>query len=115
MSKRNYNKVYDEVKKEKTTTYDECPKPVVDNEVVEEEVVEEEKINIDDVPDFNEFGVVACKKLNMRKSPTIDADVVCVLDEGEVVKIESYDSDEFYKATSGKQKGYCMKKFIKQL
>lgn len=62
-----------------------------------------------------EIGVVSnCKKLNVRAEPDVDADVVCIIDEGTEVSIDMIEStDEFYAVylVSGVE-GYCMRKFI---
>lgn len=98
------------------------PTPVVEEEVVEaveevteesiEEVVEE---TVEEVVPVSVTGVVSgCKKLNVRKSPTPLADVLCVLNENSKVEISEDDSTvEFYKVTTASGvEGYCMKKFI---
>lgn len=54
-------------------------------------------------------------KLNVRKKPTMKADIVCTLEHATQVEIDiSKSNDEFYKITlpSGIE-GYCMKKFVK--
>ena len=97
------------------------PTPVVEEEVVEaveevteetvEEVIEE---TVEETP-VPVTGVVSgCKKLNVRKSPTLLADVVCKLNENSKVEINEDDSTvEFYKVcTASGVEGYCMKKFI---
>lgn len=60
-------------------------------------------------------GIVsACNKLNVRKKPSIDADVVCVVDEGEKLTIDTTDSaNGWYRVTTKRGKyGYCMAKYI---
>ena len=79
------------------------------NETIEE-VVEENCKNI--------LGVVVdCDKLNIRKGPSINTDIVCMIDASTnlIVDYES-STDEFYKiCTYAGIEGYCMKKFVKIL
>lgn len=79
------------------------------NETIEE-VVEENRKNI--------LGVVVdCDKLNIRKGPSINTDIVCMIDASTnlIVDYES-STDEFYKiCTYAGIEGYCMKKFVKIL
>lgn len=111
MSKHNYNKAYDEAKKEN------CPVPVMDEEeVVEETAIEKpttvEELVTAEVPELNNLGMVTCAKLNMRKEPSTEADIICVLKEDETVEIMPFNNDTFYKVKKRNTEGYCMKKFI---
>jgi uncharacterized protein YgiM (DUF1202 family) len=84
--------------------------PVVEPEVVESVVEEESVTESDEV-----IGVVTdCVKLNVRKEPSKDSDVVCELLLGTEVMIDIFEStDDFYKViTEAGVEGYCMKKFI---
>lgn len=47
-------------------------------------------------------------KLNVRKTPSLDAEIIRILSEGSVVKILE-DGAEWVKISDG----YCMKKFLK--
>lgn len=58
--------------------------------------------------------VVDCKKLNVRKDPDADAEILGTLPVGAEVLIDENEStDDFYNicAASGFE-GFCMKKFI---
>lgn len=58
--------------------------------------------------------VVDCTKLNVRKAPDADAEILGTLSVGTEVMIdESESTDDFYNicGTSGFE-GFCMKKFI---
>lgn len=64
------------------------------------------------------FGKVNnCKKLNVRKLPSRDAEIVSELVEGSEVMIDEKESTAlFYKiCTEHGIEGYCMKNFIKVL
>lgn len=61
------------------------------------------------------YGKVhGCAKLNVRKAPDAEADVLCVIDsEAEVVIVKSESTEEFYKVfTAAGVEGFCMKKFV---
>lgn len=47
-------------------------------------------------------------KLNVRKTPSLDAEIIRILSEGSIVKILE-DGAEWVKISDG----YCMKKFLK--
>ena len=71
--------------------------------------------NIDDTnePDIV-FGFVDnCAKLNIRKSPSIDSEVLLILnkDDEVIVRGSAYD-DDWYSVYANEQEGFCMKKYI---
>ena len=69
-------------------------------------------------PEIQKFGQVSdCKKLNVRKLPSRDAEIVSELAEGIKVMIDEKTSTAlFYKiCTEHGIEGYCMKDFIKVL
>ena len=83
--------------------------PIVPEPVIPEPVVE---------PENRKFGKVSnCKKLNIRKLPSRDAEIVSELIEGSEVMIDEKESTAlFYKiCTEHGIEGYCMKNFIKVL
>ena len=80
------------------------PEPVIPEPVVE--------------PENRKFGKVSnCKKLNIRKLPSRDAEIVSELIEGSEVMIDEKESTAlFYKiCTEHGIEGFCMKQFIKVL
>lgn len=61
------------------------------------------------------IGVVTdCTKLNVRTKPTLNGDVVCVINVNDKVTIDPVKSnrDWFCVTTAAGDKGYCMKKFV---
>lgn len=64
------------------------------------------------------YGVVHnCAKLNVRKQPSKDSEIVFVLNEGSEVSIDEENStEEWYSIThvSGVE-GFCMKQFVAML
>lgn len=59
--------------------------------------------------------VSGCKRLNVRKEPNINADIVCVIEKDAGVMVdESESTDTFYKVyTEAGADGYCMKDYIR--
>ena len=69
-------------------------------------------------PEIRKFGKINnCKKLNVRKLPSRDAEIVSELVEGSEVMIDEKESTAlFYKiCTEHGIEGFCMKQFIKVL
>lgn len=67
-------------------------------------------------PEETAFANVAnCEKLNVRKSPRLDATVVQVIDKGDSIRIfKGQETANFYKViTNNGVVGFCMKKYIK--
>ena len=99
------------------------PETEVEEETVEEERPIEGQIVIPEVepvvePEIRKFGKVNnCKKLNVRKLPSRDAEIVSELIEGSEVMIDENESTAlFYKiCTEHGIEGFCMKQFIKVL
>ena len=112
------------------------PETEVEEETVEEERPIEGQIVIPEVesepvfvspmpevepvvePENRKFGKVNnCKKLNIRKLPSRDAEIVSELIEGSEVMIDEKESTAlFYKiCTEHGIEGFCMKQFIKVL
>ena len=60
------------------------------------------------------FGTVYdCKKLNIRKSPNANAQVLFTIPKDTKVKIDLNESTvEWYKVTVNNKVGFCMKKYI---
>lgn len=60
------------------------------------------------------IGTVAnCTKLNIRKNPNPNAQVICVIDKGaQVLIIPEESTEEWYKVDIGGQEGFCMKKYM---
>ena len=112
------------------------PETEVEEETVEEERPIEGQIVIPEVesepvfvppmpevdpvvePENRKFGKVSnCKKLNIRKLPSRDAEIISELIEGSEVMIDENESTAlFYKiCTEHGIEGFCMKQFIKVL
>ena len=100
------------------------PEPEVEEETVEEEQPLEGQTTIPEVEpevpaaEIRKFGKINnCKKLNVRKLPSRDAEIVSELIEGSEVMIDEKESTAlFYKiCTEHGIEGFCMKQFIKVL
>ena len=92
---------------------------VVTEEPIEgQTVIPEVKPVPDPEPEIRKFGKINnCKKLNVRKLPSRDAEIVSELVEGSEVMIDEKESTAlFYKiCTEHGIEGFCMKQFIKVL
>lgn len=112
------------------------PETEVEEETVEEERPIEGQIVIPEVesepvfvspmpevepvvePENRKFGKVSnCKKLNIRKLPSRDSEIISELVEGSEIMIDDNESTAlFYKiCTEHGIEGFCMKQFIKVL
>ena len=88
----------------------------VDEPIEGQIVIPEVEPEPSDEPENRKFGKVSnCKKLNIRKLPSRDAEIVSELIEGSEVMIDEKESTAlFYKiCTEHGIEGYCMKNFIK--
>lgn len=82
------------------------------NEKKEEPIIE---TAVEEAPVVEKHGVVVdCVRLNIRKEPRIDAEVLCEVNcSTDMLVYEEESTDEFYKiCTSSGIEGFCMKKFI---
>lgn len=105
MSKKNYNKISTEKKMAQEAIVEEV-------EVKEEPVVEE--VPVEEAPKALVGIVTNCTKLNVRKKPSLDADILTTIPVHTEVAIDtkkSVDEWAYIKAESG-VKGFCMKKYI---
>lgn len=98
-----------EIVEQNSEAINEVAKPAVEN--IEQTVV---SVNVEVLPK----GIVNCERLNVRKGPSKDTEVLCVIKKDEEVmlfneQIEPITREEFYKVcTASGIEGYCMKKFI---
>lgn len=78
-------------------------------------VLMEETVDTVTLPKTVEGVVVDCAKLNVRAEPSINADIVCVLDVTSEIEINvDQSNDEWFKiCTAIGAEGYCMRKFVK--
>lgn len=97
--------------------------PVVDDETidtpveevknVEESTIPEEHTGDTLIPEIVEGTLKDCARLNMRKEPSKESEIVCVIDETVEFTVDLTNSTEdFYKVYTNEHDGYCMKQFI---
>lgn len=102
MANKNYNRIYNEGKKQATE------KPVV-KEVKKPEVKKQEA----------KIGIVCnCNSLNVRKEPSLSSSIICSIEKETEVKVyDSGSTDDFYRVSKSDNEmrfnGYCMKNYIK--
>lgn len=129
MSKHNYSqysKKNDDVKPIAEAPVIDLDEVSFDDNVI---VIESEEVKMESVPKVEPkveskpepakpaVGIVFnCTKLNVRANPSIDADVIAVLDNNSEVEIDvaRSTSDWFKICTAAGVEGYCMRKFIKR-
>ncbi len=118
MAKHNYSQ-YSNKKKSKNpdpsaTEVKMEAEPVV--EPVVEQAVEQAIKPVETVtPQKTIEGVVVnCAKLNVRAKPSVDGDIVCVLNVASEIEIDIDNStyDWFKICTASGVEGYCMRKFV---
>lgn len=105
----NYNGYY----KAPITEKDKIEAVVEEPEVVDTVDVDDEDLVVE-TPDPIDGVVSGVNKLNVRKEPSTDAEVVCVIPVNTEVLIDLEESTEdFYKVcTSAGIEGFCMKAYI---
>ena len=108
----NYSKNFKSVDKPKVNQVEESTLDnyqEVDQNAEEQTIVEQEQV----VAAVTQKGFVnGCVKLNVRINPTIDSEVVCVINENDEVIIEDVFGDWYSVTTKDGDEGYCMSKFI---
>lgn len=81
----------------------------VDQNAEEQTIVEQEQV----ATTVTQKGFVnGCVKLNVRTNPTIDSEVVCIINKNDEVIIEDVFGDWYSVTTKDGYEGYCMSKFI---
>jgi hypothetical protein len=73
--------------------------------VVEEEEKDEGK----------KFKVVNCKTLNLRETPYLLAEILCVLELGEEIVVKGFVEEWAHAFTSAGLEGYVMQAFIEEV
>lgn len=118
MSKRNYSQYSNKINKTDETKeiVEEVvvTEPVVEETAAPEVVMAEETVETVSLPETVTGVVTGCAKLNVRKNPSVNADVVCVLDVTSEIEINVAKSnkDWFSVCTATGIEGYCMRKFV---
>ena len=108
----NYSKNFKSTDKPKVNQVEESTLNVeqeVDQNTEEQTTVEQEQV----VATVIIKGFVnGCEKLNVRTNPTIDSEVVCIINKNDEVIIEETFGDWYSVTTKDGDEGYCMSKFI---
>ena len=114
---KDYRKEYNKSQTDKVEEelVEELDERIEDNNEAEEENQKQEETQNQPEP---VYGVVHnCEKLNVRKQPSKDSEIVFVLNEGSEISIDEENStEEWYSIThvSGVE-GFCMKQFVTTL
>ena len=108
----NYSKNFKSTDKPKVNQVEESTLNVeqeVDQNTEEQTIVEQEQV----AATVTQKGFVnGCDKLNVRTNPTIDSEVVCIINKNDEVIIEDVFGDWYSVTTKDGDEGYCMSKFI---
>ena len=113
---KDYRKEYNKSQTDKVEEelVEELDERIENNNAAEEEKQQDETQNQPEPV----YGVVHnCEKLNVRKQPSKDSEIVFVLNEGSEISIDEENStEEWYSIThvSGVE-GFCMKQFVTML
>lgn len=89
----------------------------IDEVAMEQPVIEEVASEVTEEPKTDELldGIVHnCVKLNVRRNPSIESDVVAVLNEQDQIKVKDVDtlSDWYFIQLPNGEEGFSMKKYI---
>ena len=103
----NYSKNFKSTEKPKTNQVEESTLNI--DQETEQTTVDQEQV----AATVTQKGFVnGCEKLNVRTNPTIDSEVVCIIDKNDEVIIEETFGDWYSVTTKDGDEGYCMSKFI---
>lgn len=122
MSKHNYSQYSDKKKTNNQPKPNKAAEPI-NTPVIKASLAPEVKMEVELVQETVETAtlpkdvtgvVVNCAKLNVREEPSVDAEVVCVLDVMSEIKIDATKSNnQWLKVYTGTGiEGYCMRKFV---
>ena len=81
---------------------------------IKEEVVEKKPVEKQEAAKTVYGCVDGCSRLNIRKSPNVNATPLCIVDAGTKLTInEAKSTTDWYSVvTPSGVKGYCMRKFV---
>ena len=93
---------------------------IQNNDIKSEQNDVDEVVNNDDTAEDTPLliaNVTGCEKLNVRKGPSKDAEILSIIDEDAFVMVDIQNSvEDFYKVIVDCNnimiEGYCMKQFI---
>ena len=119
VTEENTNEVNETVEQieENTTNVEESTEEVIKN--IDEAIVESNKLEIDENNNRNiaQATIIGYTKLNVRKNPSKDSEVVCIITKDSSITVDYNESTEdFYKVyvnvDNVPYEGFCMKEFI---
>lgn len=118
MSHKNYSKYSENLKNsESEKVLEETATELINNTSNTVKNITNEYINNEPEPTVPKTAVgevTGCEKLNVRKEPSTDSDVLCIINKSEEVKVdlESTESDFYKVLTVSGVEGYCMAKYL---
>ena len=107
MSKKDYRKIAEDKIKEQNEI----------DEIDEIDVIEKTTEDVPvSQPSTERYAIVNCERLNVRMSPNIKSDVLCVVESGAEMKIDTENSTDTWikvlEPNGAGSSGYCMKEFV---
>lgn len=108
----NSNKKTESIKDSKTSDKfaDYCK--IAEDKIKEQNEVED----IRSSPILTRYAIVNCERLNVRMSPNIKSDVLCVVESGTEMTIDTENSTDTWikvlEPNGAGSSGYCMKEFV---
>ena len=114
MSKHNYTQYSNAKKYDNKPMTEESVEPVEPIEPAVEVKMVEETINTVTIPKTINGVVANCTKLNIRKDPSVHAEILGVVNVDSEMKIDMDKSNDkwFYVSTAVGIDGYCMRDFV---
>jgi uncharacterized protein YgiM (DUF1202 family) len=74
----------------------------------------DEKVKKEEQTVYSQGNVDLGCFLRLRKEPSIESEILTVLNPGEEIKVDlTHSTNDFYKVFVHEFKGYCLKQFIK--
>lgn len=114
----NSNKKTESIKDSKTSDKfaDYCK--IAEDKIKEQNEVEDVQ-SVEDIrssPILTRYAIVNCERLNVRMSPNIKSDVLCVVESGTEMTIDTENSTDTWikvlEPNGAGSSGYCMKEFV---
>lgn len=114
MSKHNYTQYSNANKYDNKPKTEESVEPVESVEPAVEVKMVEETVKTVPIPKTINGVVANCTKLNIRKEPSVHAEILGVIDVDSEMKIDMDKSNDkwFYVSTAVGIDGYCMRDFV---
>lgn len=77
-------------------------------------MVNKEDLKTNKISRYTRGSIRKCKKLNIRKAPSLNSDIICTVDKTDDIIINHHHSNNgwYYVIVNGNVIGYCVKEFV---